>query len=99
MSTGEERERQQRIEWAEMQRRGHFGYAMEQTFGIIGLMAVVQVVLYVLGKAGGRNFPLETMVDTVGIGCITGFVFAELSWFNMKRKFRIPPSEEDWVVK
>ena len=96
MSTAEEKERQQRMEWADMQRRGHFRYAMEQIFSMIGLFAFIQVLSYAVGKAIGKNFPLETMVNTVGFGCIVGFVIAELSWFDMKRKFRIPPPEEDW---
>jgi|GEM_PF-5521183 len=99
MSTAEEREREQRSEWADMQRRGHFRYVMELIFITIGLMAAVQVVLYVLGKAVGWSYPLETMVDTVGIGCITGFLLAELHWSDMKRKFRIPPPQEDWMAK
>jgi hypothetical protein len=77
MPTGEEREQTQRMEWAEMQRQGHFRYVMEQIFITIGVLAAVHVMWYVLAKAVGRNYPLDTMVDTVGIGFILGILFAE----------------------
>ena len=100
MSTGEEKERKQRMEWADMQRRGHFRFVMEETFFTIGVLAAVYVMWCVLAKAVGRYYPLDTtMVDTVGLGFILGILPAELRWFDMKRKFRIPPPEEDWVVK
>jgi hypothetical protein len=99
MPISEEKEHKQRIEWADMQRRGHFRYVMELIFITVGLMAVIQVAWYALGKFFGWNSPLETMVDTVGIGCITGFIMAETHWSDMKRKFRIPPPEEDWMAR
>jgi hypothetical protein len=99
MSTAKEQERQQRMEWAYIKRRGHFRFVMEFIFGMIGLMAFIEVVWHLLAKTVGRNYLLDTMPDIVGFGCITGFVIAELGWFYMKRKFRIPPPEEDWMAK
>jgi hypothetical protein len=99
MSTREERERQQRMEWADMQRRGHFRFVMELIFSMIGGLAFIEVVWHLLAKTVGRNYFLDTMPDIVGTGCVMGFIIAELIWFDMKRKFRIPPPEEDWVAK
>jgi hypothetical protein len=99
MPTGEEREQTQRMEWADMQRRGHFRYVIEQIFSTIGLIAVIQAAFHVVGKMIGRTAPFELTIDIVGTGCIIGFVIAELGWFYMKRKFRIPPPQEDWMAK
>jgi hypothetical protein len=99
MPTDQEKVRQQRIEWAEMQRRGHFRFVMEQIFSMIGTLAAIQVVWHLLAKAIGRNYFLDTMVDTVSTGFILGILVAEYLWFYMKRKFRIPPPEEDWMAR
>lgn len=98
MPTGDERERMQRIEWADIQRRGHFRFVMEQILGTIGLIAVIQVAFHVVGKTIGRTEPLDK-TEIVGYGCIIGILIAEYVWFYMKRKFRIPPPEEDWMAK
>jgi hypothetical protein len=94
-----EKERKQRRRWEKMKTRGH---ALELALNVsicVGSYAVVRLIHIVLFKSGWMQSPGATSWEDVFIWGVAGIIGGELDWADMKRKFRNPPPEEDWVTK
>ena len=92
------REQKQRKEWDLMQAQGHLRYMVENTLSWIGTGAVIDAVMFCLDKFYGfHDLPWSIIKVVICFG-ITGLIQSELHWSDMKRKFRVPPPEEDWMA-
>jgi hypothetical protein len=89
----------QRREWDEMQRRGHVRYFLLNVLIWIGSFAVVEGVWQIFEKMGWLKSSGMTGFDALMGGLLTGGLWSELHWSDMKRKFRVPPPEEDWMTR
>jgi hypothetical protein len=94
-----EKERKQQRHWENMQRRGH---SLELVLNIViwaGSYSLVRLV-HVLGfRIGWFHSPGTTSWEDVLIWTATGIFVGEMDWSDMKRKFRNPPPEQDWMTK
>ena len=96
-----EQETERRQEWEEMQRRGHLRYTLTNALQWTGGIAIAQTVWDYLCKIGlMHTYTSGSSVEHILIfGIIAGVVASELLWSDMKRKFKIPPAEEDWMAR
>lgn len=90
-------ERQSR-EWQEMQRLGHVRWLFQNVLLLIGLCTVVNDLLLLLNTTMGWHFS-ASWLDILLFGGVGGGLSSELHWSDQKRKFRIPPPEEDWMAR
>ena len=94
-----EKERKQRRRWERMKRRGH---TLELALNIliwVGSYAFIRLMHVVAFKFGWMQSPGTTSWEDVFLCAVAGILGGELDWSDMKRKFRNPPPEEDWVTK
>jgi hypothetical protein len=82
-----------------MKRRGH---PLEIALNIliwVGSYAFVRAMHVAAFKFGWMQSPGTTSWEDVFLCAVAGILGGELDWSDMKRKFRNPPPEEDWVTK
>jgi hypothetical protein len=85
--------------WETMQVIGHRRYLTQGVLMWIGGYAAANGVLPLLNRIGFAFGSGMSPVDILICGGITGAVAAELHWSDMKRKFRNPPPQEDWMAR
>jgi hypothetical protein len=94
-----EKERKQLARWERMQKRGHVLYVALHISTWVGSYAFVRLMHVLCFQLGWMQSPGTTSWEDVLIWTVTGTVVGELDWSDMKRKFRTPPPEEDWMAK
>jgi len=93
------REEKRIREWETMQSTGHLRYLLRNTLMWIGSYTVVNGAFLLLPEIGWAHGSGMTIRDILICGGFTGAVLSELHWSDMKRKFRIPPPQEDWMAR
>jgi hypothetical protein len=88
-----------RQEWEEMKRRGHLRYIVMGVFVWIGAYAIGNVLLFAVGNLGWLQGSSISPFDVFAGGVLSGGIWSELNWSEMKRKFRNPHPEEDWMAR
>jgi hypothetical protein len=89
----------QRREWDEMQRRGHVRYVLLNVLIWIGAFSVVNELWLTFGNLGWVHTSGISGIEGLIGGMLTGALWSELHWSDMKRKFRNPPPNEDWITR
>ena len=86
-------------EWEEMKRRGHLRYVLLGALVWTGGYTIANDLFLAVEKLGLFHGPGMSPLDVFVLGVSTGGIWSALRWSDMKRKFRIPPPEEDWIAK
>jgi hypothetical protein len=94
-----DRLQKERDKWEMMQKIGHLRYIVQTTLMCIGGFAVTEGVFALLKAMGWSHGPEMSLIDILRWGGFVGAITSELDWSEMKRKFRIPPPEEDWMAR
>jgi hypothetical protein len=94
-----DRLRAERDRWEMMQKIGHLRYFVQTTLMWIGGFAATEGVFAFLKSMGLPHVPEMSLIDILMYGGFAGAITSELVWSEMKRKFRIPPPEEDWMTR
>jgi hypothetical protein len=94
-----EKKLRQRDHWERMKSRGHLTHLAINVLAWLGVDLGLKAIQFLCFKAGWQTSPGISWEDIVVLGVASGVIGGELYWSDMKRKFRIPPPEEDWVAK
>ena len=94
-----EKENKQRQRWERMKRRGHSLELAMNVLICVGSYSIVRVIHVVAFKLGWLQSPGTTSWEDVFVWAAGGIIGGEWDWSGMKRKFRNPAPEEDWVTK
>ena len=94
-----ERELKQRERWEKMKKRGHLLELALNSSIMAGSCVFVDLAHIFCFKIGWIHSQGTISWEDVLIWAGTGVIVGELDWSDMKRKFRIPPPEEDWMAK
>ena len=89
---------QLRRKWDEMQRRGHVRFVVQEMMIWIGICTVTNNILLLLERFAGWHVS-ATWIEVLFFGGFLGGLSSEIFWLDLKRKFRTPPPEEDWVAR
>lgn len=82
-----------------MQRKGRVRYAAANILMLIGAYTLADGLLEAVSKLGWMHWSGASILDIVLWGVIVGALGSELHWLDMKRRFRKPPPEEDWMTR
>ena len=95
-----EKEPKQREQWEKMKTRGHGFHVAQNVLIWVGSYAVVRLLHILCFKLGWLRSPGSmSWEDVLVCAVVAGAVCGELDWSDMKRKYREPPPEEDWMAK
>jgi hypothetical protein len=95
-----EKEHKERKQWEKAKKRGHGFYVAQNVLIWLGSYAVVRLLHILCFKSGWLRSPGSmSWEDVLVCAVVAGVVGGELYWLDMKRKFRDPPPEEDWMAK
>lgn len=95
-----EKERKQREQWEKMKKRGHIPHLAINVSIFLGSYAAVRLLHILCFKLGWLRSPGSTSWEDVFFcAVLTGAIAGELQWSDLKRKFKDPPPEEDWMSK
>ena len=95
-----ENEPKQRERWERMKKRGRIPHLAINVSIFLGSYAVVRLLHILCFKLGWLRSPGSTSWEDVFFcAVLTGAIFGELQWSDLKRKFKDPPPEEDWMSK
>jgi hypothetical protein len=95
-----EKNRRQRLYWQRIKKRGHVVHLALSVLIFAGGYAFVRLCHVLAFRAGLMRSPGSTSLEDIFItAVVTGLVFGQLEWSDLKRKFKDPPPEEDWMAK
>jgi hypothetical protein len=92
-----EKEAKQRLRWERMKGRGHLFHIAVNILIWLGSYALMRMILFQAGIL--RTSWPTSFEDAFFFGVLTGAIYGELDWSDMKRKFSSPPPEEEWTAK
>jgi hypothetical protein len=90
---------QQRRDWENMQRRGRLRYGLTCVFVWVGAWTIANDILLIFDRFGWWQQSGLPWNEILVMGVVTGCSQAALHWSDLKRKFRTPPPEEDWMTR
>jgi hypothetical protein len=91
--------RKEQARWQQMKRRGQLLELVLNASIWVGSYFVVRLLHVIVFKFGWTKSPGTTSWEDVIIWTVTGIFVGAIDWSDMKRKFRNPPPEEDWMAK
>jgi hypothetical protein len=94
-----EKEQKQRERCEKMKKRGHLQELALNGSILAGSCVFVDLAHILCFKIGWINTPGKISWEDIFIWAAAGVVGSELDWSDLKRKFRTPPPEEDWMAK
>jgi hypothetical protein len=93
------RDRQTFEQWTKMRRRGHFTYIAVGVLLMLGCYVGVRLVHVGAFKLGWLSSPgSTTLANAFFDAALPGFIAAEITWSDMKRKFSLPPNEDRTMI-
>jgi hypothetical protein len=95
----QEKELKQRERWEKMKKQGHLKGLALNSLILAGSCVFVDLAHILCFKIGWIHTPGKISWEDIFIWAAAGVVGGELDWSDLKRKFRTPPPEEDWMVK